>query len=60
MESKDFPTVKVALVAITGVLVNRFLRKTSETESGARYRVENVGSNQSTCEPPGFNNLVIV
>ena len=47
-------------MAITGVLVNRFFRKTSETESGAKYKVEKVGSNQSTWDPPGFNNLVIV
>ena len=46
--SKEFPTVRVADVAITGVLVKRFERKTSETESGAKYRVEKVGSYQST------------
>ena len=55
--SKPFPTVKVAEVAITGVFVNKFARNTSETESGAKYRVENVGSYQSTWVLPIFNNL---
>ena len=54
------PTVKVALVAITGVWVNKFPRSTSDTANGARYKVEYVGSNQSTCVCPGFNNLVAV
>jgi hypothetical protein len=34
--SNELPTVRVAEVAITGVFVKRFERKTSETESGAK------------------------
>ena len=34
--SKPLPTVNVAEVAITGVWVNMFSRKTSDTESGAK------------------------
>ena len=34
--AKLFPTLKVALVAITGVLVNKFSRNRCETSSGAR------------------------
>ncbi len=49
--------MSVADVAITGVLVNRFARRTSETESGAKCRVEKVGSYQSTWVFPIFNNL---
>ena len=55
--SKPLPTVNVADVAMTGVLVKRFARKTSETDSGAKCRVENVGSYQSTWVLPIFNNL---
>ena len=55
--SKPLPTVNVADVAITGVLVKRFARRTSDTESGAKCKVENVGSYQSTCEPLIFSNL---
>ena len=50
--SKLFPTVNVALVAITGVWVKRFSRSTCDTASGARYKVENVGSCQRTCPSP--------
>ena len=34
--SKPLPTVSVADVAITGVLVKRFARRTSETDKGAK------------------------
>ena len=34
--SNELPTVRVADVAITGVLVKRFDLKTSETERGAK------------------------
>ncbi|CAB4613061.1 unannotated protein [freshwater metagenome] len=36
IESKDLPTESVALVAITGVSVNRFARSTCDTDSGAK------------------------
>ena len=60
MESKPLPTVKVAEVAITGVLVKRFSRKTSDTDKGARCKVEKVGSYQSTKPSPIFNKVVAV
>ena len=55
--SKPLPTVRVADVAMTGVLVSKLARRTSETESGARCSVENVGSYQSTWVLPIFSNL---
>ena len=60
MASKPLPTVSVAEVAITGVCVNIFSRNTSETESGAKYKVEKVGSYHSTKPSPIFNRVVAV
>ena len=60
IESNPFPTVSVADVAITGVLVSKFSRKTSDTDNGAKYKVENVGSYHSTKPSPIFNSVVAV
>ena len=60
IESKPLPTVRVADVAITGVFVNRFSRRTSETDSGAKYKVEKVGSYQSTKPSPILSKVVAV
>ena len=59
-ELKELPTVSVADVAITGVCLSMFSRKTSETDRGARYNVENVGSYQSTRPSPSFNKVAAV
>ena len=59
-ELKELPTVNVAEVAITGVCLSMFSRKTSETESGAKCSVENVGSYQSTKPSPSFNSVAAV
>ena len=59
-ELKELPTVNVAEVAITGVCLSMFSRKTSETESGAKCKVENVGSYQSTKPSPSFNSVAAV
>ena len=56
----ELPTVNVADVAITGVWVNRFSRKTSDTESGAKCKVEKVGSYQRTKPSPSLSNVAAV
>ena len=59
-ELKELPTVNVADVAMTGVCLSIFSRKTSETDNGAKYSVEKVGSYQSTKPSPSFKIVAAV